>query len=239
MIYIQSDSDRTRPHHFDVACAMFGAIENGEEYRLTSFEEVQSGKFDMIIPQFLFVGSVEFMREVFNRFGLVDVRLPKNSNRVEEIITLGEALEHVSNGNKLFIKPYDIKLFTGTVLDEMINSQIMDLPKDTKVISCSPFEARISTEWRCYVHNHKLYDIHQYSGGPFEKTPLIIQIKNVIYDNKKTFPVAYTIDVAILENWHQRVVEFNDMWAIGNYGMDNTMYLRMLKDRYFEIIKNK
>ena len=35
------------------------------------------------------------------------------------------------------------------------------------------------------------------------------------------------------------VVEFNDMWAIGNYGISNDLYVRMLKERYFDIIKNK
>ena len=28
------------------------------------------------------------------------------------------------------------------------------------------------------------------------------------------------------------------MWAIGNYGVSNDLYVRMLKDRYFDIIKN-
>lgn len=41
---------------------------------LTSFEEVQSGKFDMLIHKKLFVGSVEFMREVFKRVGIENVK---------------------------------------------------------------------------------------------------------------------------------------------------------------------
>jgi hypothetical protein len=32
------------------------------------------------------------------------------------------------------------------------------------------------------------------------------------------------------------VVEFNDMWAIGNYGVPNDLYVKALRDRYFEII---
>jgi hypothetical protein len=33
------------------------------------------------------------------------------------------------------------------------------------------------------------------------------------------------------------IIEYNDMWAIGNYGMPNDLYLQLLKDRYFEIVK--
>lgn len=31
------------------------------------------------------------------------------------------------------------------------------------------------------------------------------------------------------------MVEFNDMWAIGNYGMANDLYFALLKDRWTEI----
>jgi hypothetical protein len=55
MIYIQSDSERKLPHHFDAACAMYGAIETGKEYRLTSYDEVASGKFDSLIKTNLFL----------------------------------------------------------------------------------------------------------------------------------------------------------------------------------------
>ena len=34
-------------------------------------------------------------------------------------------------------------------------------------------------------------------------------------------------------------VESNDMWAIGNYGRPNDIYIRLLRDRYFEIIATK
>jgi hypothetical protein len=34
------------------------------------------------------------------------------------------------------------------------------------------------------------------------------------------------------------IVEFNDMYAIGNYGMPNDLYLRLLRERYFEIMRS-
>jgi hypothetical protein len=63
-------------------------------------------------------------------------------------------------------------------------------------------------------------------------------VNSVIKDNLCTFPSSYTIDIGILEDKTNVVVEFNDMWAIGNYGVPNNIYLRMLRTRYFEIIKN-
>jgi len=40
----------------------------------------------------------------------------------------------------------------------------------------------------------------------------------------------------MLENGEVVVIEYNDMWAIGNYGIDNSTYFHLLRKRYFEII---
>ena len=245
MIYIQSNEERTRPHHFDASCAMWGAIETGQDYRLTTFEEVQSGKFNMVIPNCLFVGSVEFMREVFAKRGLTDVRLPRNSNREDEIITLGEALDRESKGEKLFIKPYEIKLFPASMLDgRMTYAYLKSLPSDTQIIANKPFEGKIKTEWRAYIHNHKSVYAGNYSGDPMytPDSTMNLELYSALKQNQNTFPCAYTIDYGIVyDNPHVGngvIIEYNDMWAIGNYGVPNDLYLQMLKDRYFEIIKN-
>lgn len=248
MIYIQANKEQTLPHHFDAACAMYGAMESALDFRLTSFEEVESGKLDARIKENLFVGSVEFMREVFKRIGKTDVRVPLNSDRPCEIITLEEAHKRVDGGEKLFIKPVEIKLFTGLVLDGCVYSCLKTLSPETKVMAYKPFETKILSEWRIYIHNHKIVDAKNYSGD-FKITPFYYHIEILIGKNKQTFPSAYTIDIGILD-YHPKtktylmmsqrnvVVEYNDMWAIGNYGMDNSLYLKMLMDRYFEIVKS-
>ncbi len=240
MIYIQSDKEKgngTLPNHFDCACALYGAIETVQDFKLISYEEVASGKFDNLIRQNLFVGSVEFMREVFSRVGLEDVRLPKNSNRESITMTLGEAFEHSANGKHYFIKPLEIKLFTGLVLDGMQYSCLTDKPKDTKVLAYEIFDKDIVSEWRVYVHNGKIFDWRNY-GGDFAIIPSTNYVMDIIMQNRATFPTSYTIDVGVLEDFENVVVEFNDMWAIGNYGVQNDSYLRMLRDRYFEIMRN-
>jgi ATP-grasp domain, R2K clade family 2 len=234
MVYIQSDSERKLPHHFDCACGLWGAIDNALDYRLTSFDEVASGKFDMLIRKNVFIGSVEFMREVFKRIGLDDVRLPVNSNRDCQIITLAEAHKRVENGEKLFIKLLEIKLFTGLVLDGMKYSCLHGVPDDTKVMTYQPFNSKIVSEWRLYVHNRQIIDSRNYSGD-FMISPNYDYAKSVIADYPN-FPCAYTIDIGVLSSGENVVVEFNDMWAIGNYGIPNDLYFKMLKDRYFEIV---
>jgi hypothetical protein len=236
MIYIQSTDDKSRPHHFDCASAMFGAIETGQDYKLKSYEDLISGKLDPLLKTNLFVGSVEFMQEVFRRVGLNNVRLPANSNRESQIITLSEAFE-LAKTKQIFIKPYEIKAFPATILDGANYSYLNNVPRDTKVFCYEPFNSPIWSEWRCYIHNNQLVDVRNYSGE-FKSLPYLGGIPNLIKSNKDLgFPNTYTIDIAELENLKQVVVEYNDMWAIGNYGVPNDLYLEMLKTRYFDIMK--
>lgn len=235
MIYIQSDKERKLPHHFDCSCVMFGVIESASNFRLTSYEEIEMGKFDSLIRNRLFVGSTEFMQLVFSRIGKFDVRLPRNSNRESEVITLQEAHNRVKLGEKLFIKPLKIKLFTGLVLDGSIYSELRGVPLDAEVLAYKPFTKRLESEWRIYIHNNKIIDSRNYSGD-FKINPDYDFVESVIKENKD-FPVAYTIDVGQFSDGENVVIEFNDMWAIGNYGMPNELYLRLLSDRYFEIVR--
>ena len=236
MIYLQSNKEKTRPHHFDVACAMYGAIDNVQDYKFITFEELQSGRFDNLIKSNLFVGSVEFMREVFSRIGLNDVRVPRNSNRQHKVLKLGDVKKMAKEGHKMFIKPFEIKLFTGFVIDESIYTSIANIDDDVEVMVYDVFDSQIESEWRCYIHMNRIKDIRNYSGD-FFKVPSESYIESIISENRKDFPISYTIDIGVLESRENVVIEFNDMWAIGNYGMENSDYISLLRQRYFEIIR--
>lgn len=234
MIFLQKDKYSDIPHHFDVACAMYGAIETGQDYRLITYEDLATSRL-LVTKNNLFVGSVEFMRAVFNLVGVEDPRVPENSNRPFDVITLGEAKSRAKSGEKLFIKPFEIKLFTGFVIDQMQHTSINGIPDDTKLMAYKPFEHRIESEWRCYIFNNRVEYIGNYSGDLYVNIDGSY-LNKVIDENKDKFPCAYTIDIGVLSNGENVVIEYNDMWAIGNYGMPNDIYLRMLKKRYQEIL---
>lgn len=243
MIYIQKNSDGI-PYHFDCACAMYGTIELGLDYRLVTFEEVQTGKLDNLIRSHLFVGSVEFMTEVFKRVGIEQPRLPLNNFRSFEEMKLKDFVFETPK----FIKPKSIKEFTGFVVDDYSKNMLNTLDGDTDIIVQDVIKG-IVCECRCYIFRNKVVDIRQYSGDVF--TDHLI-ISNFLENELKrfdtsNFPETFVADVAEYmpeykggkPTSYNTIIEFNDMWAIGNYGVPNDLYVRMLKDRYFDIIKNK
>lgn len=243
MVYIQSRLDG-QPHHFDAACALYGAEEANQEWKLISYEQLKSGAFDSLISRNLFVGSVEFMNEVFNRMPLKNhPRVPANSDREHSIMTLKDVRDKVRIGQTVFVKPLKIKAFTGLVVDQMTISSLKIYPDEMQVMVYKVFSSPILSEWRCYIHEGRMVDARNYSGD-FTITPNFTYIQKTIgpFCREKKFPCAFTIDVAVLDFIDAEiteVVEFNDMWAIGNYGMPNDLYYRLLKDRYFEIVKSR
>jgi hypothetical protein len=174
------------------------------------------------------------MRKVFSRIGK-SPRLPRNSNRNEAITTLSSARDILNYDGKLFIKSTQTKLFSGAVYDKMFIGSLDKFSPDTEVIITKPFDRKILTEWRCYVHYKKIVDARNYSGD-FKITPNWDYVQSIINENSD-FPEAYVVDVGVLDGGENVVIEFNDMWAIGNYGIDNLEYYKLLRGRYFEIIR--
>ncbi|MDC0835598.1 ATP-grasp domain-containing protein [Geitlerinema sp. CS-897] len=235
MFYIQMENGL--PHHFDAACALYGCRELEEPYQLISYEELVTGQYDDALRRGIFVGTVEFMQEVWNRLKIPMPRLPRNSNRVSQCMTLGEALERRERENKpLFIKPKDMKVFTGFVHEGYSYRCLEDVPLDVWVLVYPVFSSPIVSEWRAYIHRHEILDVRNYSGDVFV-FPDKDYLDRVVRENKSDFPSTYCIDIGVLESQEQVVIEFNDMWAIGNYGIPNWLYVKALRDRYREIIR--
>ena len=235
MIYIQKKDNEDIPHHFDCACAMYGAIDLGLDYILVSFEEVKNGKFDSLVKNNLFVGSVEFMTEVFNRVGIEQPRLPINNLRPYEEMKLRDFKYEYP----VFIKPKSIKAFTGFVVDDYSKSMLNTLDKELDIIIQQVIN--FNSEWRFYIFRNKIVDIRHYSGRMDINLIGAVNNFNKLDDSTfKNFPETFVMDIGFYNDSDSyTIIEFNDMWAIGNYGVPNDLYVRMLKDRYFDIIKNK
>lgn len=216
----------------------------------------------------IMVGSVEATKTFWNAIG---TQVPKYIGYPECLNEFyGRTIKRSRFGKitvndlPIFIKPiYDVKLFTGFVLEknttlQNIGMYYSNVNPNTAVFISEPID--INSEYRCFVHKGELVGIKHYSGD-FTKFPDVNVIKDMIsvYDNP---PISYTLDVGVvIENkeeqyFHQLdetctvgrkrviinqktiLIEINDFWAIGGYGLDGKTYIRMLIDRFQEI-KNK
>lgn len=227
----------------DIQNAIDGFEYLGYDVKCITLENIFSGAMDYAAQHNPFVCSIDGMRKVFSN-------IEKNPSPIDypkEIVEAGlcgrtilkmplnEAIKKFESTEiPLFIKPVATKLFDGILVSKKEDLNFFGS------ISTNP-DAYVSekidilSEYRIYVHNGKMVHSCCYEGD-FRLTPDYSYIDKMI-SVYKSAPVAYTIDIAILNDGSNILMECNDFWAIGSYGLKSWDYAQMLADRYEEIIK--
>ncbi len=214
-----------------------GAINEGHDVELLSLPAASMKQDKLKQEKPMPIGSVGYMEYFFDLYGvqkpfpLIDFNLERSWT-----VTRRDQLNY-----PVFVKPLvQIKKFTGAVFT---NAKQWDLyPEledwDGPYLCKEPFELPILSEWRVFVHNGKIKNISYYSGTNPRAFPDRWTI-GFILEHAYNPPAAFTMDVCVLEDGSTRLVEFNDMWAIGPYGCNENDYFSMLKDRWNEIINGE
>jgi hypothetical protein len=233
--------------------AMLGFKNKGFEIKLIEENDIQD------LPCHERMVLVAYIEPTLNYFKLNDIVIPKPLNVPVELNNdeyLGRALRLTTMGefkevfrrlpiNDLFVKPYDkVKAFASGVIDKVSTMELAysDVA-DEELVQTSTLVDFVA-EYRCFVYRGVLTSIHFYKGD-LTVFPNIATIQQMIRAYTEA-PVAYTLDVGVVHengNWGLReaktlLVECNDMWSVDNYGFNGRDYSTMLRDRWFEIIKN-
>jgi hypothetical protein len=194
-----------------------------------------STKYEHILP----IGSLEFIKKSAEILGF---EMPKPLNIPESLKIYCGRKVWESNIENLsypcFIKPLDeAKLFTGFVAKSVRDFSLYPELKgfEGKLMCSEPID-NILSEWRCFVLKGKVINCSNYSGDPliFPDKRKIDFLINKYYDA----PAGYSLDVCINDK-ETKLVEVNDGWGLGNYGCEPQDYFKLLKERWFEILKNK
>lgn len=222
----------------DIQKAIEGLSGKEYELRMISYKDIVLGKYENI-KQNPFVCSFNTMRKLFldNEIKIESIDYPDEIkrwiNRRVFLSTVGEVVSLYDELKNSFIKPYITKQFHVFWLNDNNLPWFKSLGKDTKVW-VSPL-INIESEWRVFIHKGEVIGSSCYSGN-FKIMPEYDYI-NAIVAAYKSSPIAYTLDIGVLYNKTNDIIEVNDFWGIGSYGLNPERYAAMLIDRYFEIIK--
>ncbi|GAA5085971.1 ATP-grasp domain-containing protein [Chryseobacterium ginsengisoli] len=146
--------------------------------------------------------------------------------------------ENSGESPNIFVKPKSkTKLFTGFVIQSNYDLFKLDaLAKDTE-LSCSSVIEWLS-EFRVFVNQSKIVGIKNYNGNE----NLVLDMKVVEtaiqdFENSKERTDGYGIDFGILKNGETALVEWNDGFALGSYGLDKEIYTDLIVNRWKEILR--
>lgn len=142
--------------------------------------------------------------------------------------------------SNLFIKPKNkAKLFTGFVINSNDDLYQLDSISINTEVFCSSV-VEWASEFRVFVSNAKIVGIKNYDGNP-ELTPNIDEIENAILDFEKSDESTngYSLDFGVLTNGETALIEWNDGYALGSYGLEKETYTDLILNRWNEILEKR
>lgn len=197
-------------------------------------------KLDDLGPE---VGLVGFVGDVWAALKKMGRPLPVPTDYPEELAPwMGRRVWRSTLGNArrlvepTFIKPAaSEKLFTGFVWRGagMEAVRVASCEDDVEVW-CSEV-VDFSSEHRVYVKDDEILDVRRYKGdwgtAPDRKT-----VEDAVQAWKSS-PRGCSLDFGVTSDGRTLLVETNDGYALGNYGMTDTLYAQMLEARWEELTR--
>ncbi|RFS19448.1 DUF4343 domain-containing protein [Chitinophaga silvatica] len=142
-----------------------------------------------------------------------------------------------NNSFNIFIKPlHRSKSFTGKLITcERDLIGCYDFQSDTD-IWCSE-SVNFIAEWRCFVRHGKILDVRRYRGNwKLQYNPEVIENAVHSYTNS---PKAYAMDFGVTDNGRTLLIEANDGYSLGSYGLPVLDYAKLLSTRWAELTSSK
>lgn len=159
---------------------------------------------------------------------------------------LMKALSWIKENGPMYIKPTVPKLFPVQYVQPDSVTSVAESFMHLEGTRCWMSEKlNFIAEYRCFVRHNKLQDIRHYSfksmKGIYQDFPIsemgLKTIHRMIRDWRDYGPApeAYVMDVGVTDQGNLVLIECNEAYAFGSYGLDSQIYAQMLLDRYQEI----
>lgn len=245
-IYAQRDPATGEFINMNVYNAWYGFQKLGVWTEPFTWPQLQAGAIELT-RETAVIGGIQAVRTALRQ---LDIREPDNVDypppltpflrRQVQRSTIAAAHRRCVDDRftpPVFIKPVTgHKEFTGHVLatyrDRIRTAAwAAELP-DTAVWLSDLVE--FISEWRYFVHRGELVGVGHYHGDPLRAPdPAVVRAGITAYTDA---PAAYVIDFGVLADGHTALIEVNDGFSFGCYGLNPHAHARMLTSRWLELV---
>lgn len=236
VVHILAVDDREFSINYQVA-------RKGFEYRGAEISIFQRHEFDDLELEKgdIVVAGISLTHKAFNKLGLSQPSLPAIPEALAPFAgrrtwqsTIGEVRKRVSGGDPVFFKPAPSqpKLFTGLVVSRVSDLIATASLDDATPVDCSEVVS-FQSEYRCFILKGEIIGVRPYKGDP-----LLFPESRVIREAVAAWadaPVAWALDVGVTTANKTLLVEVNDSYALGSYGLPPARYAAMIEARWAEL----
>ncbi len=235
-VYIQSDKNQI-PRNYNFMNAYQGFREMGFEIvHFCDKEKLRESEKEDVV-----VGYVDTVRERLYDFGIAapEIDYPEQLQKYLGRRIWKTKMNEVSDDPTkwpIFVKPVEDKQFTGVVVrspKDLVGCGISGVNQE---IYCSE-AVDFAAEWRCFVRYGKILDVRPYKGD-WRKHFDPNVIKNAVKDFSFA-PMGYAADFGITRDERTLLVEINDGYSLGCYGLLYVDYAKLLSARWAELTNTK
>lgn len=204
-----------------------------------SIEEIEG--FDDIGESAIVVGNIGDVWAALKKMGVprpVELDYPEHLDWLMGRTVKKVQIEDIRRSDKrVFVKPVIQKLFTGLVWDPHD-------PRSRLVLAPYPYETEclvtdvidFVSEWRCFIKHDALVGVKHYKGDVFQ-TPSASQLEVAMTLGRGKMPAAYSLDLGVTSDGKTLLVEANEGYALGCYGLSSIVYARFLEARWEQFVR--
>lgn len=185
----------------------------------------------------LIVGGIGIIRKRLKAFDIdpITVDYPEELKEFLGRTIQESTLSNIANNPEtwpIFIKSKEQKRITGKVIRNASDLVGLGYQEENPEIYISEVMNFVS-EYRVFVRYGEVLDCKHYWGDPMVFPDAAI-IKAAI-SKYQSAPDAYGIDFAVTKEGKTVLIEVNDAWALGCYGLEMHLYVKFLITRWAQI----
>lgn len=231
-VYVQSYKNGI-PHNHNFYNAYEGFLQMGFEIVMfNDFEELKESQLEDVV-----VGYVGTVRERLFDFGIItpEIDYPDSISKYLGRKVWRSTINTINSNPDLwnvFVKPVEDKKFTGVVVRS---------PKD--LIGCGTYGTDVDVlcseildiraEWRAFVRYGRILGVKPYKGD--WRIHYDSKIIETAINEYKDAPKGYAIDFGVTADGKTVLIEVNDGYALGSYGLMEIDYAKLLSARWAEL----
>lgn len=187
------------------------------------------------------VGLAGYVADVWEAVAAIGAPRPPTLDYPDELAGfLGRRLRRTNvktarelTGQRLFIKPVEHKLFGGFVTTGTFDDQLrLGSYSENEELWLGDVVDFVS-EYRCFVLRGEVIAVHWYRGD--WSVAIRRSVVEAAVEAYGSAPVAYTLDFGATRDGRTLLVEVNDGYAMGTYGLRAELYAAMLEARWEEL----